>query len=439
MRRGWRFSAVALVVAAACWVLGQADYPGAKWVPADPGNYTVSNRPVTYPIEYIVIHVMQGSYQSAINWFQNPASNVSAHYLFRSSDGDVTQMVREKDIGYHAGNWNYNTWSIGIEHEGFVNDPSWFTQTMYESSARLSRYITVKYDILRTRNYVIGHVEVPGATHTDPGPNWNWNLYMALMRLAASYDSSNFPTAMNPGQVLKVSVSFNNLGDDPWPFTGPEAVHLATANPFDHASVFYYPSGWISSSRAAVADRFGSRTRSSFNFAIRAPSNPGIYTEHFQLYKNGVGRFGPIVSFTVAVGVTDTVQDNDGPNFEAIGTWSTGSTAPGHYGADYRFANTPSSNYCNWYLNSPTDGYYDVYAWWSQGTNRTDAATYQVRTSASTFDYVVNQQILGGQWNLLGRHWLPQGDGFVRLLATGPSSRVAIADAVRFVGPFPNP
>ncbi|AVT41428.1 N-acetylmuramoyl-L-alanine amidase [Plantactinospora sp. BB1] len=157
------------------------DYGPAAWAPAHSANYTVANRESTYPINYVVIHVTQGSYAGSISWFQNPASQVSAHYTIRSSDGAVTQSVREKDVAWHAGNWTYNTQSIGIEHEGYVTQPSWFTDAMYRSSAALTRHLCDRYGIPKDRSRIIGHNQVPGATHTDPGPHWNWTYYMQLV------------------------------------------------------------------------------------------------------------------------------------------------------------------------------------------------------------------------------------------------------------------
>ncbi|MEU6076789.1 N-acetylmuramoyl-L-alanine amidase [Micromonospora sp. NPDC047074] len=157
------------------------DYGPAAWAPASTSNYTVASRPASHPVRYIVIHVTQGSYAGSISWFQNPASKTSAHYTFRSSDGAVTQSVREKDIAWHAGNWTYNTQSIGIEHEGWVDNPAWFTDSMYRASATLTRTLADRYGIPKTRAHIIAHSEVPGATHTDPGPNWNWTYYMQLV------------------------------------------------------------------------------------------------------------------------------------------------------------------------------------------------------------------------------------------------------------------
>jgi hypothetical protein len=156
------------------------DYPPALWVPAHPNNYTVG-RPYP-PLNTVVIHDTEGSYASAISWFQNPNSRVSAHYVIRSVDGQITQMVREANTAWHAGNWDYNVRSIGIEHEGYMNQPGWYTEAMYQSSAALARDVTEQYGIRKDRAHIIAHSEVPGSTHQDPGPLWNWNYYMSLIR-----------------------------------------------------------------------------------------------------------------------------------------------------------------------------------------------------------------------------------------------------------------
>lgn len=158
-----------------------ADYPGAEWVPADPANFTVADRPSQYPVDYVVIHVTQERYADALAIFQNPAKQVSIHYLVRSADGHLAQTVHEKDIAWHAGNWDYNTRSIGIEHEGYVDDPSWFTDALYTSSASVTAAVCAAYGIPKDREHIIGHVEVPGSTHTDPGPHWDWARYIDLV------------------------------------------------------------------------------------------------------------------------------------------------------------------------------------------------------------------------------------------------------------------
>ncbi|MCX5316079.1 N-acetylmuramoyl-L-alanine amidase [Streptomyces sp. NBC_00154] len=180
------------VVAAAATALGPlasgtaraASYPTTHWIPASTSNYTVSNRPTSYAIDRVVIHVTQEYFQDARRIFQDPARKVSAHYMLASADGYIAQFVREKDIAWHAGNWSYNTRSIGIEHEGWVDEPSWFTNVMYRQSAQLTAAICTRYGIPKDRTHIIGHYEVPGTDHTDPGPYWDWAKYMTYVKAA---------------------------------------------------------------------------------------------------------------------------------------------------------------------------------------------------------------------------------------------------------------
>ncbi|GAA3814297.1 N-acetylmuramoyl-L-alanine amidase [Streptomyces phyllanthi] len=157
------------------------DYPPAEWQPASASNYTEAERPTSHPIDSVIIHVTQTTFRNALSVFQNPRKKVSAHYLVRSADGSVTQCVRERDIAWHAGNWDHNTRSIGIEHEGWVDEPSYFTDAMYEQSARLTAAICATHGIPKDRAHIIGHHEVPGTDHTDPGANWDWTRYMKLV------------------------------------------------------------------------------------------------------------------------------------------------------------------------------------------------------------------------------------------------------------------
>lgn len=162
---------------------GEVDYAGARWVAASAANWRRADRPDDYGIDKVVVHVTQGSFDSAVKVFQDPAHGAASHYVVRK-DGHVTQMIRELDVAYHAGNRTYNEHSVGIEHEGFVDDPSSFTDAMYEASARLTAGICARYGIPVDREHIIGHVEVPGTDHTDPGPHWDWDRYIPLVRRA---------------------------------------------------------------------------------------------------------------------------------------------------------------------------------------------------------------------------------------------------------------
>ncbi|MBE7481929.1 MAG: N-acetylmuramoyl-L-alanine amidase [Polyangiaceae bacterium] len=155
-------------------------YPGAIWSAAYSGNYTNASRGAAQ-INYVIIHTTQGSYAGAISWFKNSSSKVSAHYVIRSSDGQITQMVDDADIAWHDACFNSQT--IGIEHEGWVADPGkWYTEAMYKSSAKLTRWLCDQYGIPKDKKHIMGHGEAPDCSdHTDPGSGWNWAHYMDLV------------------------------------------------------------------------------------------------------------------------------------------------------------------------------------------------------------------------------------------------------------------
>lgn len=162
---------------------GELDYPGAEWTAASRANWRLADRPADYVIDRVVIHVVQGSYLMALKVFKDPGHGAAAHYVVRK-DGHVAQMIRELDVAFHSGNRSYNERSIGIEHEGFVDRPADLTDAMYSSSAQLTARICARYDIPVDREHIVGHVEVPGTDHTDPGPHWDWNRYLTLVRKA---------------------------------------------------------------------------------------------------------------------------------------------------------------------------------------------------------------------------------------------------------------
>lgn len=159
------------------FVTGQ--YNNCKLVPAHPSNYRGGRRA---PIDRIIIHVTQGdSAIGAVNWFardRRPGPPSSAHYTIEK-DGVITQSVLEQDTAYGAP--NFNARGIHIEHTGWVNKTV-FSHNMIEASADLVRHLCEKYDIPKDRVHILGHSELPGNDHTDPGDRWPWKLYMQLVQ-----------------------------------------------------------------------------------------------------------------------------------------------------------------------------------------------------------------------------------------------------------------
>ncbi|MEU1731982.1 N-acetylmuramoyl-L-alanine amidase [Streptosporangium sp. NPDC020145] len=161
-------------------------------------------------VDYIVIHDGETSYDAMTRLVRNP-DYLSWHYTVRSGDGHIAQHLRPDDIGWHAGNWYFNSRSIGIEHEGYLAKGAWFTEAMYQASARLVAHLAERYGIPLDRAHILGHDNVPGTTpetvrgmHQDPGPYWDWAHYFELLGhpLTASGDQDARSVMIKPDYVL---------------------------------------------------------------------------------------------------------------------------------------------------------------------------------------------------------------------------------------------
>ena len=213
------------------------DYPPAIWDPAPECNWEERTKEVSA----VVIHYTEGSYAGCISWFKNCDAEVSAHYVIRSVDGQITQMVLEKDKAWHAR--SANGYTIGIEHEAYGNVWEFFTEEMYQSSADLVRSICSRYHIIdgqRTHDrdtldngfcvnnglydlggegacvQIKGHQHYPDQSHTDPGPYWDWNYYYKLI-------NEGTPVTVIEGEEGRLD--HQNYGDDErkiWVIRGPE-------------------------------------------------------------------------------------------------------------------------------------------------------------------------------------------------------------------------
>jgi len=162
--------------------------PPVVWLKGE-GNFTKAHRAPS-SIDCVVVHVTEGTFWGSVRWLKSERSHASSHYVV-SRRGRIVQLVHQSDIAWHAGNWRVNADSVGIEHEGITADPVGFTDRQYESSARLVAYIARTTLMPIDRRHVIGHAQVPdpdgsgaggASNHTDPGPFWNWNRYLKLVR-----------------------------------------------------------------------------------------------------------------------------------------------------------------------------------------------------------------------------------------------------------------
>jgi N-acetyl-anhydromuramyl-L-alanine amidase AmpD len=187
------------------------------------GHYDLGNRPQTGKIQYIVLHDTEATWDTTLKLINTPTYAASWHYTMRSADGYIAQHVDNKNVAWHAGNWYVNMHSIGIEQEGFAADgAAWFTESLYQNSAKLVKHLSREYGIPLDRAHIIGHDQVPGTIpstvagmHWDPGPYWDWQHYFDLLGAPIAADRKG------RSDVVTVAPGFaNNIQ----PVTGCDAT-----------------------------------------------------------------------------------------------------------------------------------------------------------------------------------------------------------------------
>jgi N-acetylmuramoyl-L-alanine amidase len=170
--------------------------------PAAQGNYGSAR--ANTPVDTLVIHttesqrtperVRERRTPSAVLWFGDPASGVSAHYTL-GRDGTVWQSVAEGDCAWHAGNAAVNRRSIGIEVEGFAGRAETWTPEVMAALVTLSAEIVERHGIPILRQPgpgICGHCDVPNPRDplrrggllgkVDPGPYFPWLAFLDAIR-----------------------------------------------------------------------------------------------------------------------------------------------------------------------------------------------------------------------------------------------------------------
>jgi N-acetylmuramoyl-L-alanine amidase len=210
------------------------------------------------PIDYIVIHYTDISYARTLRAFHTRASDVSAHYVIRG-DGHIAQIVHEADTAWHSGNYWYNLASVGIELElDRVTNP-FFRAEQYYAAAALACAISARQGVPLDRRHVIGHNEVPGSDHTDPGPTWNWPHFMWLVSLCtpptsasvrASFVSATPYPEIAENEEAEVRVVLRNTGSTAWRKGTEQEARLGI--PGNSPALAFLADGWPAPERPAV-------------------------------------------------------------------------------------------------------------------------------------------------------------------------------------------
>lgn len=151
--------------------------------PAHPQNF--SDRPTGMTPRAVVYHDTAGPAGSAIAWFQDPRSRVSAHYIV-AIDGTIYRCVPEDKMAWHAGTsilWNepaLNAWSLGIELED-TDDRAPYPTAQLRGLLDLAVDISARYRIPLHLHVGHQHICVPKGRKQDPGGDFDWFSYLNML------------------------------------------------------------------------------------------------------------------------------------------------------------------------------------------------------------------------------------------------------------------
>ena len=149
---------------------------------------------------------------------------------------------------------------------------------------------------------------------------------------------------------------------------------------------------------------------------------------------------GQLLSWTAAaVSTNGIILDQGGPGTanSGISGWTAGANAGGWNGDYWHDQSTKSpSKWVSYTPNLPTNGTYEVYAWWVESSNRATNTPYDILHAAGTTRVLVNQKVSSGGWyKLLTTNFNAGTGGSVTIRNDGTlAGTYCIADGIRFLG-----
>ncbi len=162
--------------------------------------------------------------------------------------------------------------------------------------------------------------------------------------------------------------------------------------------------------------------------------NENLNTVHCYIYARYTIQPTPTPTPTL----TEVIVDNASADCTLSGSWSASTSVRGWYASDYAVASNKSSSLATFYLNIPTEGIYDVFAYWTSSSDRSGQAPYTITYDGGSDTVSKDQTNWGGRFQLLGSYPFNAGQYTIDLSTnTGEVGRekYVIADAVKAVIP----
>lgn len=157
----------------------------------------------------------------------------------------------------------------------------------------------------------------------------------------------------------------------------------------------------------------------------------GTHTISFRVQDN-LGTWSSPVTTSLVVNPNipaDIIIDDGSANCTSTGLWNV-SGASGFYGSDALWSRDGATY--TWRVTPVASANYEVFAWWSAYTSRSNAVPIDIVNAAGTNRVTVNQQTNGGQWNSLGIFPFQAGITYnITVTAVNGSSISTCADAIK--------
>ena len=366
------------------------------------------------------------------------------------------QIIIDEEAATTSGAWSLST---GAGSAAWNGDYKWTTASTTETAwakwtpslPRAGNWavsIFYREGTNRTLNapytvYYDGGSQTFHINQTTGGGQWNYLATRPFAAGTSGYVKLSNATGETSTAVIADAVKFDFVSDPYTPDTEPPTV------PADLNATAVSPTR-VDLTWTASTDNIGvAGYRIYRDGTLKATSSTTTYSDTdcqpattysyrvsaYDAAQNESGQSAPAQVTTPAQQV-DIIIDEEAASYS--GSWSDGTYTPGEaWNGDYKWTMTASSETASaiWTPNLPQAGSYSVYVYYRQGSNRSVKAPYTIYYSGGSQTYQVDQTTNGATWVYLGTKPFAAGtSGYVKLgNNTGESSKVVIADAVKFV------
>jgi lysophospholipase L1-like esterase len=348
--------------------------------------------------------------------------------------------------GYYGSNYQYAsngngsstaTWSFYIDTPGMHDvKAQWAANSNRATNAHYTLYNNGSFVANVTKNQ-----QTNGGQFNLLG---SYNLTAGTLEVVLDNNASGYVIA-DAVQVTYTGEATGNQPPDGTIQTPAGNVTITVGDFINFTGTYFDPDG---DTAQGYLWEFGSGSGLA-NSSVKDPgpkqfNNTGVFTVTFTVTDINAAKDPTPAQVTVTVvaqgssNSSSTIIDNTDADFSTYGTWYSSNTTAGYYGGDYQYSrNTSGSGNATWRFFDaiPTTGSYDVEAQWTASSNRANDAHYTIYQSVGDQWQAIaivskNQQINGGQFNLLGSYNLSGGTALKVVLDNNASGYV-IADAIR--------